>query len=283
MERDRVRGRVSAVLAALVTGAAVAAASLGMAHVREPSAAAASAKPATRSPSPVSLPVDGLEAWQEGPVPQRLRLKPAVVHPRKVVSVVHRTRKAATTATTKKAKKTKKTSKEATQWHADQEKGSGAADKGSDTPPPPPSGPGTGAGTGTGSDPGPADPPPPPPGGNGGGGTTGGGTTGGGTTGGGTAAVAPANTGRPSVRGGNTAGSVLTARQGTWTGTDPMTITVTWLRCRSGACSAAGTGATFATTDADIGASFKISVAAENAAGSKTVVSDASDRIERAG
>jgi hypothetical protein len=62
-----------------------------------------------------------------------------------------------------------------------------------------------------------------------------------------------------------------------------MTISVTWLRCRSGACSAAGTGATLTTTEADIGASFKISVVAQNAAGSKTVVSDSSDRIERAG
>ena len=90
------------------------------------------------------------------------------------------------------------------------------------------------------------------------------------------------NTVRPRVRGGNTAGSVLTASAGTWTGTDP-TLTITWLRCRQGACSPAATGASLATTDADIGATFKVSVLAENAAGSKTAVSDASDRIERGG
>ena len=91
------------------------------------------------------------------------------------------------------------------------------------------------------------------------------------------------NTGRPGVRGGNTAGSVLTARLGTWTGTDPMTLTVTWLRCRQGSCSGAGSGPTFTTGTADIGFSFKVSVLAQNAAGSKTAVSDTSDRIEAGG
>ncbi len=58
---------------------------------------------------------------------------------------------------------------------------------------------------------------------------------------------------------------------------------MTWLRCRQGACSPAGTGATLTTTAADVGATFRISVRAENAAGAATAESEASDRIEQAG
>ena len=46
----------------------------------------------------------------------------------------------------------------------------------------------------------------------------------------------PANTAAPRVTGTPRAGQVLTATNGTWNGTGPLTYTYQWQRCENGAC-----------------------------------------------
>ena len=43
--------------------------------------------------------------------------------------------------------------------------------------------------------------------------------------------MAPTNTNTPAISGTTTQNSVLTASNGTWTGTAPITFTRTWQRC----------------------------------------------------
>jgi Subtilase family len=85
-------------------------------------------------------------------------------------------------------------------------------------------------------------------------------------------AALPVSLTRPSIAGRARVGSVLTARLGTWSGTD-VKLTPTWLRCRSGSCGAMKIGARYRLRAADRGFRMKLSVLASNALGSVTAFS----------
>lgn len=101
------------------------------------------------------------------------------------------------------------------------------------------------------------------------------------------AGQAPVNTFRPSVSGTERAGSVLSATNGTWTGTLPLTYTYQWQRCNAaGAGCAAIAGATaqsYVLTASEVGGTVVVAVTARNASGSATVTSGATDVIEAGG
>src|SRR5207245_10474765 len=84
---------------------------------------------------------------------------------------------------------------------------------------------------------------------------------------------------RPTISGVPVAGQLLTANEGTWLGTTPLTFTYEWRRCSAlgGSCVAIG-GATskqYVLSDADIGSTVVVFVTAKNSAGSATASSDA--------
>src|SRR5262249_34918082 len=84
-------------------------------------------------------------------------------------------------------------------------------------------------------------------------------------------AVAPSNTAAPTVSGTAQVGKDLTAANGTWSGTEPITFTYQWRRCdTSGAnCSdiSGGTNQTYTLATADQGKTIRIVVNAKNADG----------------
>jgi WD40 repeat protein len=94
-------------------------------------------------------------------------------------------------------------------------------------------------------------------------------------------AVAPSNVVPPTVTGGSSAavGAALTAQNGTWTGTTPISYAYQWLRCdASGANCAAVSGATSATytpVAADAGATLRVRVTANNGIGSPVAAQSA--------
>jgi len=89
---------------------------------------------------------------------------------------------------------------------------------------------------------------------------------------------APQNTAKPKVTGTAQEGQTLTADNGTWTGTAPITYAYQWQRCdASGASCADIAGATsgqFKTGSADVGKTLRIRVTASNGAGSSAATSD---------
>jgi hypothetical protein len=99
------------------------------------------------------------------------------------------------------------------------------------------------------------------------------------------ALVPPDNTGEPSIAGNAIEGRTLTANQGTWSGTTPMSFAYRWLRCPidGGAedgsnCApiggSAGDGSTYRLRDADVGIRIRVRVTATNADGSDTAASN---------
>lgn len=84
--------------------------------------------------------------------------------------------------------------------------------------------------------------------------------------------AAPQNGGAPSVTGEAVAGRTLTATGGTWTGAPATTLQ--WERCdgAGGGCAAVdgATGATYAVTAGDVGATLRVTETATNAGGSRT-------------
>jgi hypothetical protein len=79
--------------------------------------------------------------------------------------------------------------------------------------------------------------------------------------------VAPANTGAPSITGTPAAGQTLSCSSGTWTGTDPISYTYTWLR-DGAAVAGPAAGSTYAVTAADEGHQIVCRVTAQNSGGS---------------
>ena len=99
------------------------------------------------------------------------------------------------------------------------------------------------------------------------------------------ALVPPDNTAEPSIVGNAIEGRTLTASQGTWSGTTPMSFAYRWLRCPTdGGASdgsncapiggSAGNGSTYRLRDADVGIRIRVRVTASNADGSDTAVSN---------
>jgi hypothetical protein len=81
----------------------------------------------------------------------------------------------------------------------------------------------------------------------------------------------PANVARPAIGGAASAGNVLTASPGTWSGTPPLSFRYSWHRCDATglACMpvAGATTAGYALSVLDIGATLRVAVSASNAGG----------------
>jgi hypothetical protein len=91
--------------------------------------------------------------------------------------------------------------------------------------------------------------------------------------------TAPLDEDPPTATGTARTGETLTAGNGTWSGTVPMTFTRQWRRCDADglACADIGgaTGTTYTLTDTDIGKRIRVRVTATNAAGSRSADSAA--------
>src|SRR5439155_6594232 len=90
----------------------------------------------------------------------------------------------------------------------------------------------------------------------------------------------PVNTGLPAVTGTPFDGATLTAANGTWTGTTPMTFAYQWRRCDAagGSCVnlSGATSAGYTAVSADVASTLKVVVTATNGAGSAVATSAAS-------
>lgn len=103
-------------------------------------------------------------------------------------------------------------------------------------------------------------------------------------------AVAPTNTGEPSVSGTTMVGEVLRTTNGTWSGTTPFTFTYRWYRCQGrGAADASdcarianAANATYRLRDADAGYRIRSQVVASNADGQATATSNPTNVIQSA-
>ena len=84
----------------------------------------------------------------------------------------------------------------------------------------------------------------------------------------------PANTAKPTISGTAQQGSQLTAGQGTWSGTSPMTYAYQWQRCSSSCSNISGaTVGTYSPVAADVGDTLDVKVTASNTAGSALATS----------
>ena len=111
-------------------------------------------------------------------------------------------------------------------------------------------------------------------------------------TGGSAKAQAPPKaTGQPRISGTAVEGSVLTASNGTWSGTGPFNFTYRWLRCPATGGGASGegcvaiAGATFrryTLRQADVGRRIRVRVTAANSEGSASAVSNATAVVQPA-
>ena len=84
------------------------------------------------------------------------------------------------------------------------------------------------------------------------------------------------NTQAPAISGQLRANQKLTASNGTWTGTAPITFTYAWSRCDSAGTVCASTGkggSTYALANADVGYRMVVTVTAANAGGTKAAAS----------
>jgi hypothetical protein len=97
------------------------------------------------------------------------------------------------------------------------------------------------------------------------------------------ATTAPRNTARPSISGTARQGETLTADQGAWSGTQPMTFAYQWRRCDTGGASCSNivgaTSKTYALTSADVGNRLRVRVRASNSGGSSTALSQGTAAI----
>ncbi len=91
---------------------------------------------------------------------------------------------------------------------------------------------------------------------------------------------APANTAIPTISGTTRDTQTLTATNGTWTGSAPLTYTYQWQRCNAAGASCAdiagSTAVTRTLTSADVGSTLRVRVTATNVAGSAQATSSQS-------
>jgi hypothetical protein len=97
-------------------------------------------------------------------------------------------------------------------------------------------------------------------------------------------AIGPQNNAPPAISGTPTEGQALTAANGTWTGTQPITFGYQWLRCdrNGGGCANIGgaTGRTYRLTSADVDKTVRVRVTARNTAGSSDATSTPSAVVQ---
>jgi hypothetical protein len=98
-------------------------------------------------------------------------------------------------------------------------------------------------------------------------------------------AVVPNNTEDPAIVGTAQDGQLVVAKDGEWSGTNPMTFTYQWQRCNSaGASCAAISGATskvYRVATADVGNRLRVQVTARNSSGSRTATTSATGAVAR--
>src|SRR2546423_1548437 len=98
-----------------------------------------------------------------------------------------------------------------------------------------------------------------------------------------TMAGPPVNTAAPAISGTIQEGQTLTANQGSWSGSQPITFADRWQRCTSGGGSCAdisgATGTTYRPGLADVGLALKVVVTASNGAGSSAAASAATSAV----
>ncbi len=91
------------------------------------------------------------------------------------------------------------------------------------------------------------------------------------------AASAPSSTALPTISGSSAVGSTLSATQGSWNGSSPLSFAYQWLRCDAtgASCQPIGeaTGQTYQALNADAGLMLRVQVSASNPAGSASATS----------
>jgi hypothetical protein len=89
----------------------------------------------------------------------------------------------------------------------------------------------------------------------------------------------PINVTPPSVTGSARDGELLSASDGSWSGTPTITVTRSWRRCEAGGTDCANipgaTGVTYALGPADVGRTIRVRVTAANSGGQRSVDSEA--------
>jgi hypothetical protein len=93
------------------------------------------------------------------------------------------------------------------------------------------------------------------------------------------AGVGPSNTEAPAISGTATAGQLLTASSGKWSGTEPIAYEYEWLRCNAagGECAQAAAASLlpiYTVAAADVGHTLRVKVLAKNIAGSASAESE---------
>jgi hypothetical protein len=105
-------------------------------------------------------------------------------------------------------------------------------------------------------------------------------------------ATAPSNTSEPEILGTAVEGNTLTASNGTWSGTKPMTFSYHWLRCPSNGGKADGsncgvipdaTKSAYQLQSNDVGYRIRVRVTATNGDGSASAASNPTGTVKAAG
>src|SRR3954451_21172802 len=96
----------------------------------------------------------------------------------------------------------------------------------------------------------------------------------------------PANVTLPTVSGTAQAGQTLTAGNGTWAGTQPITYTYQWQHCDNAGINCAAianaTGGTYTATAGDVGGTLRVVVAAKNSVGTTNATSNQTVAVQGA-
>ncbi len=92
------------------------------------------------------------------------------------------------------------------------------------------------------------------------------------------APLAPAATAAPTISGAAMVGQALTATRGTWSGSQPLTVGLEWLRCDAEGENCQGLGITadtYTVGAVDVGKTIRVKITASNLAGARGALSDA--------